>query len=113
MKKPTYKTSKGIEKEIPQYGTPAYSLYVYELTKVNNRGHNYEYWNEGKHNKMLKNGYDLYKFKKGDFYTYSEIHAKDIVNKLREENNYARIVCGYSQNIQRMKTFSVLYKKKK
>ncbi len=117
MKKLTYKTSKGVEKEVPQYGTPEYSLYTYELMKINNKGHNYEYWNEEKHGKMLKNGYELYKFtnsfNKVEFYSYSEINAKEIVNKLREEGNYARIVCGYSQNVQRMKTFSILYKKKK
>ena len=120
MKKLQYTTSKGIIKDIPEYGSWEWRLYQYEMAKVANRGHNYQYWNEEKHSKMLENGWQLYKFEKnlsrtiGETYaTLSENSAQEIVKQLRTENNYARIIAGYSQNVQRMKMFSIIYKKKK
>jgi hypothetical protein len=103
-------------KKIPKYGTPEWGLFQYEQAKIAKRGHNYEYWNEKKHYKMLENGWALYVFKKhkdDNKAISSEISAKEVVEKLRTENYFARIVCGYSQNVQRIKMFSVIYKKKK
>lgn len=112
----TYKTSKGIEKPIPNYGTPEYGLYVYELTKINNKGHNYEYWNDKKHYKMLEDDWTLYEFVNKDFtsetHTSSESIAKESVNKLKKDGNYARIICGYHKVIQKIKYYSIIYKKK-
>jgi hypothetical protein len=79
-----------------------------------NKGSNFEYWNE-KHHKLLNNGWDLYEFKRGthiELVSNSEEIAKEVVEQLRSENNYARIVCGYIKNRQRNKTYSVIFKKK-
>lgn len=84
-----------------------------------NKGSNYEYWSE-KHENLLENGWDLFLiterstrqwgriFKRNS--TSSEEHAKKYVKKLREDGNYARIVCGYDKNIQKIKMFSIIYK---
>jgi hypothetical protein len=83
-----------------------------------NRGHNYAYWNE-KYDELIDNGgYSIHHFpnRKGELTnpsTYSEDEAKDIVSQLRKEGNFARIVCGYDTNRQRVKTFTVIYKPKK
>ena len=85
------------------------------------KGSNYEYWND-KHEEMLKNGWDLFliaetstnqwceRFKK--YSTSSENHAKKFVSELRLNGNYARIVCGYDKNRQRVKMYSIIFKKK-
>ncbi len=102
-------------KSIPKYGTIEWRVYQYEKAKIAMRGHNYEYWNEKKHSKMLQEGWNLQKFtnRMGERNaTSSEISAKEMVEKLRKENYFARIVCGYSQNVQHIKMFSVIYKKK-
>jgi hypothetical protein len=87
-----------------------------------NKGRNYEYWDEAKHGKLLLDGYSLYKFTDSSTIqwsvriritsTSSENMAKKAVKELRETGNYARIVCGYSKNRQRIKMFSIIYKKK-
>lgn len=101
-------------KDIPKYGSKEWGLYQYEQAKKAKRGHNYEYWNEVKHSKMLKSGWSLFKFEdKFDKYAISaEYKAAEIVKKLRSEENFARIIAGYSQNIQRIKMFSIIYKTK-
>ena len=83
------------------------------------KGHNYEYWNEG-HAKMLENGWSLFTFdgKEGtairDRKTTSiEEVAKEMVEQLRLDGFFARIVCGYDKNVQKIKMFSVIYKPKK
>lgn len=84
-----------------------------------NKGSNYEYWSD-KHCKMLQNGWDLFLItekstRQGNkifksYSTSSENHAKKFVEQLRNNNNYARIVCGYDKNVQRVKMFSIIYK---
>ena len=80
-----------------------------------NKGSNYEYWNN-KHEKMLQNGWNLFLIAetstRQQYSTFSEEHAKKFVKQLREQNNYARIVCGYNKNRQRIKMFSIIYKPK-
>jgi hypothetical protein len=104
-----------MRKDIPKYGTPAWGLYQYEQAKIAKRGHNYQYYNESIHEQMLNDGWDWYKFndKYEQWATSSELLAKEIVDKLRSEGNYARIIAGYSQNPQKIKMFSVIYKSKK
>lgn len=82
-----------------------------------NKGHNFEYWGD-KHYKMLEGGWSLYNkffsvYEKYKNITYSESIAKEIVNNLRKEGNFARIVCGYHKDKQRIKTYSIIYKSKK
>lgn len=79
----------------------------YELRKHNMRGHNYQYFNEEKHGHL-----DFWVFKNGDEATKSEILAKKVVEELRKEGFYARIICGYQKDIQRNKYFSIIYRKK-
>jgi len=77
-----------------------------------NRGSNFEYWND-KHEEMLKRGWDLFLMKDKampQYATASEYHAKKYVEQLRSEGNYARIVCGYEKNIQRVKMYSIIYR---
>ena len=86
-----------------------------------NKGSNYEYWND-KHEKMLQNGWKLFLITETStrqwskileqYSTSSEEHAQKFVKQLREQNNYARIVCGYDKNRQRIKMFSIIYKPK-
>lgn len=86
-----------------------------------NKGSNYEYWAD-KHEKMLQNGWNLFliteattrqwsqTFKR--YSTSSKEHAKKFVEDLRNNGNYARIVCGYDKNRQRVKMFSIIFKPK-
>jgi hypothetical protein len=101
-----------MRKQIPTYGTIEYRAWAYERMKEANKGHNFEYYNQEKHGKLLSSGYKFYKFKGTEVATSAEGIAKDIVTKLREEGNYARIICGYEQNVQRIKMFSVIFKSK-
>lgn len=87
-----------------------------------NKGSNYEYWSD-KHERLLENGWELFlitetstrqwaqTFKK--LSTSSEYHAKKFVEQLRNNGNYARIVCGYDKNMQRIKMYSIIFKPKK
>lgn len=87
-----------------------------------NKGSNFEYWNE-KHERLLQNGWNLFLitetattqwsqiFKR--YSTSSVLHAKKFVEQLRNEGNYARIVCGYNKNKQRVKMYSILFKPQK
>jgi len=93
----------------------------YKKKLESNKGSNYEYWNT-KHDELLKNGWNLFlitetstrqwsqTFKRHS--TSSEHHAKKFVEQLRNEANYARIVCGYDKNKQRVKMYSIIYKAK-
>ena len=91
----------------------------YKKKLISNKGSNFEYWND-KHEKMLENGWDLFLIthkRKGieiykNYSTSSEDHAKEFVEQLRQEGNYARIVCGYEKTRQRVKMYSVIYKPK-
>jgi hypothetical protein len=86
-----------------------------------NKGSNYEYFNDNIE-QLLLNGYSLYQFTENSSIqwgvrikqesTSSENMAKKAVKELRATSNYARIVCGYNKNKQRIKMFSVIYKKK-
>jgi hypothetical protein len=82
-----------------------------------NRGYNFEYWNDEKHAKLLENGYEVYTFvreKRRDLESTSSVsEAKEVVQQLRKTGNFARIVCGYDQNQQRQKRFTVIYKPKR
>jgi hypothetical protein len=94
----------------------------YKKRLESKKGSNYEYWSD-KHEKMLQNGWDLFlitgtstrqwseTFKR--YSTSSEDHAKKFVDELRNNNNYARIVCGYNKNKQRVKMYSIIFKPKK
>ena len=86
-----------------------------------NKGSNYKYWND-KTEQLLLNGYSLYQFTENSSIQWgvrikqestSSINmAKKAVEELRATSNYARIVCGYNKNKQRIKMFSVIYKSK-
>jgi hypothetical protein len=86
-----------------------------------NKGSNYGYWND-KHDELLKNGWDLFLITEKStrqwnkifqsYATSSEEHAKKFVQQLRSEGNFARIVCGYEKNRQRVKMYSIIYKSK-
>jgi hypothetical protein len=83
-----------------------------------NKGHNYEYWNDDKHGKLLNEGWELFSFPVKSIIseteaTVSEYTAIEARDKLRTEGNFARIVAGYSKNVQRMKMFSIIFKPKK
>ncbi len=112
--KGTYTTSKGIVLPMPEYGSWEWGLYQYEMRKIANKGHNFPYWNEEKHGKMLKNGYEFYKFTEFNRpvdYTQSEIEAKRVRDELKGSGHKVTIVCGYNKTIQRTKFYTILYKK--
>jgi hypothetical protein len=93
----------------------------YKPKLKSNKGINYEYWS-AKHEKMLLAGWSLYKITEEstrqwsqtflNYSTSSHHHAKKYLDKLRIENNYARIICGYNKNRQRIKMYSIIYKSK-
>ena len=95
----------------------------YKKRLKSNKGHNYEYWVDDKHNILLKTGWELLSFSEktknqwgntfGSNSTSSEDYAIKKVMELREENNYAHIICGYDQNRQRTKMYSIIFKPKK
>ena len=105
-----------------KYGSSEWRLHQYNMAKKSNLGHNYQYWSENIHGELLKNGWSLYQFtdkatiqwsiRIKPTATSSEIMAKKAVDELRLNNNYARIVAGYSKNRQMIKMFSIIYKKK-
>jgi len=80
-----------------------------------NKGSNYQYWNDN-HQKLLENGWELFEFRdidqRTEHSTRYETKAKEAVDKLRSKGNYSRIVCGYDKNKLRIKTYSVIFKKK-
>jgi hypothetical protein len=102
--------------DMPEYGTSDWRWHQYKKGQEARKGSNFEYWSEGKHRMLLTDGgYKLHAFvgHRHDDYTYSELIAKEVVEEYRNTDHYARILCGMSQNVQRMKTFSVIYKKRK
>ena len=76
------------------------------------RGHNYQYLNNELFEKLQSKGYNFFIFKDKKDVTISELEAEEIVKMLRETGYYARIVAGHEKNIQRIKMFSVIYKKR-
>ncbi len=102
--------------KIPKYGTPEYGIYAYNLMKENNRGHNYEYFNEDKWKKYQESGYKMHEFadtRGGNiFATQSEYGAKEIVKNYKNDGYYARIIAGYHKTVQRIKFFTIIFKKK-
>jgi hypothetical protein len=78
------------------------------------KGHNYEYWSDW-HDVQVEDGvWNLYEnFLLLGGSTAIESEALEVVNKLRAESNYARIVCGFEKDMQRTKYYSVIYKPKK
>ena len=86
------------------------------------RGNNFEYWTE-RHDALLENGWDVYCFSEISTRQWSNVftktstssvlRAKEVVEKLRADGNFARIVCGFDKNVQRQKMHSVIYKPKK
>lgn len=99
-----------------------FDTYAYKRRLEENRGKNFEYWNE-KHEQMLLNGWDLFEITKKpsrqwgnvfiSYSTSSLYHAKEIVDKLRADGFFARIVCGYNKNVQRIKMHTIIFKPKK
>ena len=93
----------------------------YKKSLESKRGHNYQYWSE-KHNDLLENGWSLFEFTNESsrqwnfifkrFSTSSEYHAKKHLEQLRADNNFARIICGYDKNPQKVKMYSIIYKPK-
>ena len=93
---------------------------AYQNRKANNnKGFNFPYWNET-HDKMIENGWKIHNFipfrqwgyRTNKEATSSVYHAKLAVEILRSEGNYARIICGMTKNVQRIKMYSVIYKPK-
>lgn len=88
----------------------------YRRKKEANIGYNFQYFNQEKWDELEKQGYEMYIFKdpweNNIEATVSVLEAKEVVNELRKNNNYARIICGYIQTKQKVKHYTVIYKKK-
>lgn len=100
---------------IPEYGSVEWRGYQYTQRLKAQRGHNYQWFNEPKWKEMEANGWQMHRFNdKYDYYaTQGEISAQEIVQDYRIRGFSSRIICGYSQNKQRTKMFTVIFKKKK
>ena len=102
---------KKLESSQCKLGSP---LWKYARLLEEKRGHNYEYYNETKHEDLIDNkGWQWFKFEKNnDVITFSEAIAQEVVSALRNNGCFARIVCGLDKNVQKIKSFSVIYKQK-
>lgn len=98
--------------QYPKYGSREWKIFQYLQALKARRGHNYAYYSSALDEELEAKGYQWHKFKDGDHSTYSELEAKEVVETLRSNSNYARIICGVDKNHARMKTFSVTFKKK-
>ena len=95
----------------------------YKKRLKSNKGHNYEYWKDDKHNILLEIGWQLFSFSEktknqwGNTFRFNSTSSEDYAIKkvieLRVKNNYARIICGYDKNKQRTKMYSIIFKPKK
>ena len=91
----------------------------YQAALEAKRGHNFTYWDDSKHDKLFNEGWQIYRFpinhsgKTTEMdSTMSEAVAKETKESLIADGYLARIFCGYQKNVQRIKTFSLLYKLK-
>ena len=86
----------------------------YEVTKASRRGNEFPYWNEKLHNDLIAKGYQIYEFETGMESESTRVLslAKCVADKYRDDGYYARIICGYSQNRQRIKMYTIYYKKR-
>ena len=92
-----------------------WDLENYQKRLAANKGSNFEYWNE-KHEKLLQSGWNLFLITETPtthrYSTSSVEYAKKFVEQLRSEGNYAKIVCGYNKNKQKVRMYSILFKPK-
>lgn len=82
------------------------------------RGHSYQYYTDSLEEELEKKGYQFWNFnynnpdKEAKTETMSETLAKEVVTNLRSQGYLARIIAGREKNLQRIKMFSVCFKKK-
>lgn len=97
--------------------------FQYKRMLEERRGNNFQYYNSALQKYIDENGYKFFQFTDGRSHktigviikkeaTTSILEAKYQVEKLRKEGNYARIICGYEKCKQRIKFYSIIYKKK-
>lgn len=95
------------------------SAWKYARMLEEKRGHSYQYLTDDKWNELEKKGYKMWDFSedtsctKREYAIQSECLAKNIAIMLRQQGNYARVIAGGEQNQQRIKMFSVIYKRRK
>jgi hypothetical protein len=82
----------------------------YNARKEANRGHSYAYMDNALYHELESKGYKEYIFDNGDRVNQSEYMAKKVVDELRADGNYARIICV--QNKVRTRQYSIYYKKR-
>lgn len=106
----------GYIQEMTDKQRSAWIALCYHRKKEANKGSNYAYFNQEEWDRLEIKGYEMFIFKdawKNDTEaTPSELEAKEIVEKLRKDGNYARIICGYIQTKQHVKHYTVIYKSK-
>ena len=89
---------------------------TYQRKKEANKGFNFPYFNQDTWDELEKKGYQMYlftdPFKNKVEGTISVLEAKEVVEKLRSTNHYARIICGYIQTKHNIKHYTVIYKNK-
>ena len=82
------------------------------------RGHNYQYLSDDRWDELEKKGYKMWDFGGGASCTkredviQSESLANGIAIMLRQQGNYARVIAGRELNQQRIKMFSVIYRRR-
>jgi len=96
-----------------------WDMMQYKAALEARRGHNFTYWDDSKHDKLLQNGWQFYNFPTNyggkiseSVSTSSELTAKETKESLIADGYLARIFCGYDKNVQRIKMFSIIYKLK-
>lgn len=86
--------------------------YQYKRMLEERKGHNYQYYTDDIGKELEEKGYEFYLFtnrmNRKDEATQFEHVAKEVVEQLRNSGHFARIICGYDQNVQRIKMYSVV-----
>jgi len=97
------------------YNSLEWKAHQYEQAKKAKRGHNYEYWSDEKWKKYEVAGRRIHAFvdsRNNTRCTQSEYTAMGAVSRYHDEGYYSRIIVGMCRNKQRIKMYSVIYRKK-
>ena len=89
-----------------------FQSYQYKRMLEERRGHNYKYHSDELEESLKEKGYEWYDFGSGLEQTNFEDEAIEAVENLRETGHYARIICERMKVVQRVKYYSVAYKRK-
>ena len=86
---------------------------AYQARKESRRGKCADYLSDEKREELKAKGYIEHQFECGKFETSSILYAKEVVLKLRNDNNFARVAVNPCYNIKGGQSYSILFRPKK